>query len=309
MKKHKTKIIVYFLMTLLVAGYAMAAENETTDTVVQITGNIPQTTIFLDEAGGDGLDDSITLVENSTQLVSCWGVASDLDGLNDLANLNVTLFAESSDRFAALNDSINYVNDSCDISTWTTDGAWNCTFPVQYFAENSTWTCTVNITNTDPQYYNDTANDTAAIEDLIGLEINTTLVDFGLRAVEVNYNASDEVRIFNTGNVEIDLQLDAFNRSATFDDDDANSFNCTIGNISVNNLRFSLVFNQSYAASTPMVAVGATATEEFNLLAREGGAGTVLPTWGSTYWAIGIPPSIAGVCTGQIMYIGVASGP
>jgi hypothetical protein len=295
-----------FILCIILLLYALtvaAQENETVQSVVNITGNVPTTTVLLDEAGEDGSDNSILLVENSTQLLSCWGVADDLDGISDLADVTAVIYAESSTRQASDNQSIHYTNTSCDTSTISLDGQWNCTFNVQYFSENSTWTCAVNVTNQDPTYYNDTANDTAVIEDFVALEIHNATLDFGLRAVDTNSTANTSMQIYNTGNVNLDIRLDAFNRSSVFTDDDTTSFNCTYGTIPVNYLRFSLTQGTDFASSVPMQAVGSTATQNFNLENREGG-GTVLPTFDSVYWAIGIPNNVAGICTGQIMVIG-----
>ncbi|MFW6230604.1 MAG: hypothetical protein ACOC32_01115 [Nanoarchaeota archaeon] len=295
-------------MVLFFAVAVHAAENETIPTTLDLTGNIPTTTIFLDEAGDDGVDKSISLQPNETTLVSCWGTAFDLDGNDDLDNVTSVLYAQSSTREDVDNASIHYTNSSCDLTGFETTGTWNCTYNVQYYAENSTWTCIVNITNDDPQYHNDTANETATIQDLVALDVGNASIDFGLRAVTVNYTADTEVRVYNEGNVELDLQLDAFNQTAAFDDDDANAFNCSIGYIPVNYLRFSLSDGAAYLSSTPMNAAGATATEEFNL-AHQNGGGDDLPTFDATYWAIGIPANIAGTCQGQVMYIGRPGGP
>lgn len=290
-------------MIFVVSLGVYAQENETVQTTVNITGNIPTTSVFLDEVGDDGTDNSILLVENSTQQLSCWGVANDIDGYNDLSDISAVIYAQSSFQGDGNNQSIHYSNSTCDTSLLNVDGSWNCTFAVQYFAENSTWTCAVNLTDQDPQFYNDTANDTAIIEDFVALVIHNTTMDFGLRAVNSNSSANTSMRIYNTGNVDLDIRLDAFNSSSVYTDDDTTAFNCTYGSIPVNYLRFSLIQDATYASSVPMQAVGSTANQNLNLVNREGG-GTLNPTFDNVYWAIGIPNAVGGVCTGKIMVIG-----
>ncbi|MFW6230670.1 MAG: hypothetical protein ACOC32_01460 [Nanoarchaeota archaeon] len=301
---NKGKTVGFIVGLLLCSAFVLAAENETVPSTMNITGNLPRSTVFFNEAGDQG-DGSISLVPNSTQLLSCWGTAYDLDGFGDLNELiNATIFAESSFRFAPENESTNYMNNTCDTTNLHTTGEWNCTFNVQYFAENSTWTCMVNITNQDTQYYNDTISTTAVIEDLVAIDVLNSTIDFGLRAVTENYTADTRVEIANEGNVELDLQLDAFNQTASFADDNDQAFNCSIGHIPVNYLRFSLDQDDAYLDSLPLSASGATSIVELNLSHREGGAGTFDPTTAPTYWAIAIPANIAGTCNGQILYIG-----
>lgn len=297
-----------FGVVILFAASVNAAENQTINTVLNITGNAPNTTVELNEAGDFG-DEFIALVENSTQLVSCWGTAEDLDGFNDIKNLTAYLYAESSAWNAASNTSVRYMNDTCNVSTLNTNGNWNCTFEVPYYAENSTWTCLVNITDTSDAY-TDNNNDTARIEDLLSLSVNTTLIDFGTKSVDVNDTFTNTPAVvYNLGNVQVDLQLDAWERNATsgVDVDSLSAFNCSVGEIPVEYLKFGLTSTDAYAGATSMVGVGATSTVQFNLDHQNGGAGTELPTFKTSYWGIGVPSGTAGVCQGQVRYIGVAS--
>jgi hypothetical protein len=296
-----------FGVAIIFAASVHAAENETVNTVLNVTGNPPNTTVFLDEAGDLGVDNSITLVENSTQLVSCWGTAEDLDGLGDLFNLTAYVFAESSAWDAASNTSVRYINDSCS-NSWPASGDWNCTFDVPYFAENSTWTCMVNVTDIGGASTFNTNNDTARIEDLLSLSVNTTLIDFGTKPVDVNDTVTDTPAVvFNLGNVEIDLQLDAWERNDSGNVNSASSFNCSVGEIPVEYLKFGLTSADAYAGATAMSAVGQTGTIQFDLEHQVGGSGTTLPTFSTSYWGIGVPAATGGVCQGQVRYIGIAS--
>ena len=301
----KRAILIMFLLLVSLSVNVLANNNETIETVMNITGNIPTSTIFFAVAGEPHTGE-ISLEPNQTTLLSCWGEAFDLDGLDDLADLSSVIFADSSSRFAPDNESVHYTNNSCDTSTWNDDGLWNCTYVVQYYAEPSEWTCAINITNTDPQYYNDTINTTAEVNELVALEVHNKTVDFGLRAVGVNYTADTEVVVYNTGNVVLDLQLDAANMTEDpFDLDSPHAFNCSIGVIPVTYLRFSTDFDTPYLSSVPMVESGATAAQTFGLAPQVGGnVVSDAPTFDSTFWAPAIPMNIAGTCTGRIMYIG-----
>ena len=302
MRKMFFLVLAMFLFSF--ATHVYATNNETVDSIMTIHGNIPTSTIFFAVAGEPDTG-SITLEPNQTTLVSCWGTAFDLDGMDDLDNLTSVIYADSSDRFAPENASVRYENNTCDLSDFNFGGGWNCTFNVQYYAEPSEWTCAVNITNVDPEFYNDTVNTTSTVEDLVALSVHNKTVDFGLRAVGINYTADTEVVVYNEGNVELNLQLDAFNSSSVFEDDSDQAFNCSIGHIPVHYLRFSLNDNDDYLDAVPMEEVGATADQPLSLAQRVFGQGTDLPTFASTYWAPAVPMNIAGTCTGRIMYIGV----
>ena len=299
-------IAMLFFVSLSVSVFAN--NNETIETVMNITGNIPTSTIFFAVAG-ESAGTPINLQPNATTTLSCWGTADDLDGLDDLADLSSVIYADGIARFAPDNETNHYTNNTCDLSEFTVNGNWNCTYQVQYYADPSEWTCAINITNQDPQYYNDTINETNTIEELVALEVHNKTVDFGLRAVDVEYDADTEVVVYNTGNVVLDLRLDADNMSEDpFNIDSPQAFNCTTSFVPINFLRFSLIENTLWSAATPMEEIGLTAAESFGLAPQVGGNIVAdAPTFNSTYWSIFVPSGIAGTCTGRIMYVGEAS--
>ena len=310
-------MILAVVLFVSLAINVSASNNDTVDSIMNLAGNIPTSTIFF---AVDGEEDtgSIELTPNSTTTASCWGVAEDLDGLSalDPDGLTSVIYSDSEDRFSDENLTTVYRNDSCDVSDLQVDGSWNCTYEVQYFAEPSDWTCAVNITNNpvlvqgqENVYYNDTINTTSTVEELVALYVHNRTVDFGLRAVDTNYTADTEVRVYNEGNILLDLELDAFNSSSTFEDDSTQAMNCSIGHIPINYMRFSLIEDADDESGdlVPMVAEGATGPQPFNLAPRNDGDGTLLPTFGSTYWAPAIPIDTAGACTGRLMYIGTVS--
>lgn len=299
-------------MVLFMAMSVSAAKNETIDTFLNVTGNRPNTTIEVNEAGDSG-DELVSLNENATQLISCWGTADDLDGLNDLQDLQAWLFAESSFRDDADNRSVHYTNTTCDLSTLTVDGAWNCTFNVPYYAENSTWTCAVNISDKGG-VYNDTINDTVVFEDLLSLDVHNTTLDFGTKAVNVNDSSTSyEVLVHNLGNVQIDLQVDAYEANATVDGTEIQSdsaFNCSVGQIPVNYLAFNTTETvNNYATATHLSGPGLSPIVQFDLDHREddGSPGFLYPTNRSSFWGVGVPDGVAGTCHGRIIYVGVPS--
>lgn len=294
-------------MLVLFSFMTSAAGDENVTSVVQLTGNIPTSTIELNDVGGEG-DDLIPLLPNATRLVSCWGSAGDDDGLSDLVDVNAWLFSTSASfRNDADNLSQHYRNFSCDTTDLALTGEWNCTFNVQYFALNDTWNCSVNITNTDPQYYNDTVWDTAIVEELLALTVHNTSIDFGLRAVDVVYDADLPVLIYNEGNVGIDIQVDAWEQNATFGQEtnsDA-AFNCSIGpSVPITSLAFNATQAATFSDSTLLQSGGATSVFTIDLPAQVGGAG-ILPTVANTYWGIFIPVGTSGACNGYIQYIGL----
>lgn len=303
--------LVLFVVMLSMMSLVVFANNETVDSILTLYGNYPTTTVILEESGYSVIDNSIDLVPNATKSVNCHGSADDLDGVTNIASVEAWLYAESSVKGTDNNESFHYTNTSCDYNFAGGVQAWNCSFNVYYFAENSTWTCGVNITDNDG-FVNSSANDTAIIEDLVSLDVHNATVDFGNLIVGTDYASDTSVLVYNTGNVVLDLSLDAFNSSSVYADDNDESFNCSIGSIPVGNLRFSLSNGQSYASLSGngnMTDIGSKGTFGLQLdhqYGIDGTGGTFLPTSDDTWWAIGIPTNIAGTCTGRIMYIAEA---
>lgn len=297
----KLLLLCFLFVFTFVSTFVFAQQNETIPITMGITGNIPTSSIFF---AIDGEEDTglINLQPNQTTILSCWGVADDLDGLDDLVSLHSVIYSSSQTRFSPANQSNVYINNSCDTDTWNVNGFWNCTYAVRYYAEPSEWTCIINITNVDSEFYNDTINTTAVVEELVAISLDTGTIDFGLRAVGLNYSADTLVLVYNQGNVPLDLLVDAFDTGSTYVDDSDLAFNCTIGNIPVSYLRFSLQEEEDYLNSIPMVATG-SASISLDLQPQFYGSGSFLPTFANTFWAPAIPMNIAGTCTGRIMYI------
>lgn len=304
------KCFLLLAVFLLVASFASAQENVNVSSRVVLEGNLPTTSIEVNDVGGEG-DELIPLLPNATRLVSCWGTANDIDGNADMVDVDAWLYADATSfRNDTLNYSQSYRNFSCDTSLLGTSGDWNCTFNVQYFALNETWNCSVNITNTNPLFYNDTAWDGAIVEELLALDVHNSTIDFGTRAVSVAYDANVPVLIYNEGNVPMDLQVDAWEQNATVGQEvnSLSAFNCSTGTIPVTGLAVNSTQTSTFALSTPLVQSGPTPTlTDFDLLAQVGGAGTILPTFANSYWGISVPAGNGGVCNGYIQFIAIRS--
>lgn len=307
------KLIIFLAVSIGLSLSAFAAGNETVDTRLEIVSQTPQVdSIVLDDVDNTA-DSVIDLTPNATELVSCSGAVSDPDGYLDLVNLTARIYSSgigtSAPAFEGGDDNITYyTNTSCDLSTMTVDGAFNCTFNMQFYATNATWTCNVNVTDFAGNSNTTGLNATRDVDDLIAINIQNGTIDFGQRSLNTNYSADTNISVFNEGNVQLDLQLDAYEENATgpsqYDSDSA--FNCTVGQVPVQNLRFNTTFNGNYDGSLEMTQAGFSNYNAFDFNHQTAGR---FPTSTLTHWAVGIPTTgLSGICTGRIIYVALASG-
>lgn len=301
----KNKYLLLGLIICALALHVTAFDNTTSPSLMTLYGNYPTSEIYITESG-ELPDGSLTLNPNSTQEISCYGTAQDLDGTDNLFDVEAWLYSGSSVKEANDNTSIHYSNTSCDISTLDTNGFWNCSFDVYFFAENTTWICGANVTD-DDGFVNSTVNTSVLMEDLLSIDVANATVDFGTLAVDNSYDSDLEVLVYNTGNVELDLRLDAWesNASVGFEHLSDYSFNCSIGQIPITNLRAHLTSGTQYSSSLSMLGAPQGSLIDLDLNKQIGGQG-LNPTYRSTYWGIGLPYGIAGTCTGRIRYIAEA---
>jgi hypothetical protein len=306
------KFIIFLAVSIGLSLTAFAAGNETVDTRIEIISTTPVVeSIVLDDV--DNTTDSvIDLSPNATELVNCYGFVNDTDGLTDLINLTARIYSSgigtSAPGFESADTNLtSYTNTSCDLSQMTTNGFFNCTFNMQFYATNTTWTCNVNVTDFAFNSNTTGLNATRDVDDLIAIDITNGTIDFGQRSLNTNYTADTNITVHNEGNIQLDLQLDAYEANATGTVyDSASAFNCTVGQVPVENLRFNTTFNGVYDGSLSMSQGGFTTYNTFDFNHQTAGR---FPTSTLTHWAVGIPTTgLSGICTGRIIYVALASG-
>jgi len=110
-----------------------------------------------------------------------------------------------------------------------------------------------------------------------------------------------QIYIFNEGNVQLDLELDAFNQTGNYGDNSNQAFNCTAGTIPIGNLRYNDTQAGTYAGSTQMIQNDGVSVD-FNLNHQT--VDDADPSSQASWWSIGVPAAgISGTCNGQIIFI------
>lgn len=300
------KLVIFSVVVIGLSQLTIAAENETVDSIVRIINQAPYVVNITLDDNDIMFDNEIDLSPNATEAVSCYGYVNDTNGYDDLLSVSANIYAASSQAYNVGDAYIDhYSNSSCFMNGL--DGYFNCSFNVMFYAENSTWTCAVNVTDTQLGSNTTSLNDTADVLDLVAIDILNSTLDFGTRALGTTTPTELNVSIMNEGNIEIDLQLDAYEQNYTGNQyDNAYAFNCTLGELPVDYLRFNATANGLYAGSTSMTQAGLTDISNFDMPHQTTGT---IPYEQGSYWAVGLPSSgLSGTCTGRVIYVALASG-
>ena len=243
--------------------------------------------------------DDIELYPAQLTKVYCNATIDDGNGYLDINSTNATIFHTSNVSTDPDAPTAHYTNGSCRL--WQGSGTTmesSCSFDVQYFALNGTWTC--NVTARDQTIsgsYLIASNNTAEnITKLVALNV-TEIIDFGTLSVNQNSTGDFIANVTNLGNVRIDLNLHGYARN----DGDGYAMVCEVGNISIGWEKYNLTTpGLSHGAMTNLsgAAVGVTETN-FNLVSATQANS---PSIANTYWKIGIPPGTRGICNGTIVF-------
>ncbi len=227
----------------------------------------------------------IDLKLDSTKTVECSATISDSNSWENISNVSAVFwdaldYNESSEN----NGSNHYTNTSCSLgdNTSSTERPVTCSFPLQYYANPSQWTCKIYSYNAT----NDAASnsDNANVKSLIALDVVESEVDFGTLAL--GNTSSDDVNttVRNVGNVKIDANL-----SGT-------AFTCSSGVISPEAARYSSSSGQSYSSMTELTADETTL--DLNVAKSDGEVSSKY-----VYWKIKLPDSgVGGFCSNAITF-------
>ena len=259
--------------------------NVTVDTRVNITGSPPVIQGVL-------VQNPITLGAGSLTIITCNASLRDYNGGNDVHTVNATLFISPSTIGSAPDNNTRYVNSSC--TQTVTSGIYSnytCTFPLNYYAVNGTWNCTV--------FANDSINLRSNLSNLTNVSalfaLNvTTLIDYG----EMNtgdYSANKTANVSNLGNTPINLSVEGYGRNIS----DGLSFVCENGNLTADLQHFAInntadYFTKQALSGSRQTVRGLTIPKAIN------GSGVLNTTW----WELYIDPSqvAAGGCNGSIIF-------
>ena len=167
-----------------------------------------------------------------------------------------------------------------------------CNFSVDYYAANGTWYC--NATVIDDYNFTDVGWNTTNISALYALNV-TPSIDYGNLAVE-DTSVNKTANITNYGNMAINISLYGYGVTSG----DGLAMNCTVGNISVENEKFSISVSDDYAAKTALV--GTPGSPVLMGLTSPWRRDDSTPVTNTTYWQLYIQPNPFGVCNGSIVF-------
>ena len=301
-------------MLLFIPGSPMAAsqyDNTSVESRVNVTNVAPtvRQVLLYDETNGPG--SNIILTEGTTTHVICNATIRDRNGFADMnaSTLNATAWITSVTSYDAADDNNNhYTNLSCTFSQVNiTVGQATCSFQFEYYADNHTlWVCNVSILDTEKAQAFNISEDTT-VEPLFAINVTTHnasySIDFGnMGPADTTTDAAEQlVNITNTGNLDIGLAIGGYGSEA----DDGLAMNCTVGNISADNLRYNISNDGTYADmwnitvySPPNQIPGLTIFQRVDDDPDPGYWNSTNTTW----WKLYVPLGVKGFCNGTVTF-------
>jgi len=240
-----------------------------------------------------GADAAITLSAGSTVTVTANVTVTDLNGGDDITSAAATLYHSTSTSDASDDENIHLTNSSCVLGA--TDGntkVATCRFTMNYMALGGTWTA--NITATDSSALSVSNTDDNTVNDLAGLDVTDTTINFGGLALGANSSSAATMTVRSQGNVQIDARFSG------------NDFTCTSGTVPVGNVRYSLVTG-TYDEMSSDLTTSPTTQTSFNLGVRGVATANGANSDNSEYWTITVPASgVAGTCTNTLTVAAIA---
>ena len=280
-------ILVAFVIALTTSNFVQAQYNYDH---VNVTARV-NVTNAAPEILNLSLPSSITLTAGGIRTVFCNATIRDWNGFNDIDNVNATFYYYLNESWHQDDENEHYTNLSC--AEINNDGVYianySCSFQVQYFAYNGSWTCNVSVS--DNYNFTDTDNLSTTINALFALNV-TDVIDYGNLSIG-DYSENITATITNFGNSNINVSVLGYGLVQG----DGVGLVCSQGtNISVENQRFynSLV---EWNIKNPLSAVN----QDMNLTLLRQVDDLTPVTWNS-YWQLFVPPNPFGVCTGTVRF-------
>jgi hypothetical protein len=212
--------------------------------------------------------------------------------------VNATLYDSTYSPGSPDNRNNHYSNASCQLVSASENYAnYTCSFSVYYYANPSEWKCEV--TAADINGLEGSRSKNLSINSLYGLSIYPGYINFSSMHAGQNSTSDVNITITNYGNIEVDITLYGYGSAIG----DSLSMNCTAGNISIDNERYSLTPGLTYAGMNPLSGT-AMQIDAFNLEKQ-----TLESTNSSrkVHWKIGVPLGIGGSCNGNVVIGAVPS--
>ena len=301
-----TSILVLILGLTLYIGAVHETEAATVSSSASVTNVVPSAS----SASLNGASD-VTLSANANKTISATVTITDNNGCEDVDTVNATLY----DTFEAVSNSPSNlrnrtINTSCSSNSDCTAGGsdltvtYTCNFTMVHFANptdagsnHSTGIWTVNVTPYDEA----TGTSTTATQEINTLTAftATSSLAFGELALDADTGSTNtNATVTNTGNEQLDMQLDAFGNT----DGDGFAMNCSLGNVTVSLMQYSsqtFLYNKTSNVAADGINMTDTATE-LNLDVAQGSEATRAPIEDIAF-GFGLPlTGVGGSCSGTV---------
>jgi hypothetical protein len=290
------KIAIAFVMLALAIALfsAKAVYADTASGNVTITNAVPTmgTATLLNQAGADA---AITLTAGSTVIVTASVTVTDTNGGANIANATGKLYHSTSTSAGADDENIHLTNSTCTLGTPSgNDVLATCKFTMNFMALGGTWTA--NITATDLANTVVSAQDNNTVNDLAGLDVTDTVIEFGGMALGTNTTSPTTMTVRSQGNVQIDAQYKG------------DAYACTAGTIPVGNTAYGLTgANYDELSALTNLTVGDVTQTGFDLGVRGVATANGANSDKNELWGILIPTSgISGTCTDTLTVTAIA---
>ncbi|MEA2037338.1 MAG: hypothetical protein U9O94_07545 [Nanoarchaeota archaeon] len=241
------------------------------------------------------VDTPIDLTAGSTTRVYCNATLNDDNNISDIMIINSTFFHSTVQSSGEDDNNNHYTNLTCwNVSKSTYEINISCSFAVQYYANNGSWKC--NITAVDESNVVGADNISSTVNDLLAIGLSPTIIDYGNLEPGKNSTLDIEVNVTNLGNVDFNITVDGF----AVIDGDGLAMDCEKGNIPLMYEKYSIEKGDIYGEMTNITDI-ATLVKNFTLPQRTNDT-TYKNDRNYTYWKIGIPYGIKGLCAGNVTF-------
>lgn len=302
MRSLRTKTYAFVFSLLLVGSVFVVSTRSTL-----LAASSPTVNSVTAASSSGGSETSLTLIESSTTTLYVHGTITDADGCADVAtNGSVTgKFYRSSHAFgdgcSADNndcytiDNASCVKTNCDGTPEDTTFNYECSIPVQYYADTTTtgphtgsdWTAKISATDASTATGN--ATDTIEMNNTVALD-TTPSIDYGTNDLG-SESGEQSLTTTNTGNTSIDIDLSV-----------SGPMNCTSGQIAADRVHYSQTSSFAYSQKP---ALSTTLTEtELDLAPRSNDAA---PSTKNMYFKLITPATgVGGSCSNTLTVLAKA---
>ncbi len=239
--------------------------------------------------------DPIDLLAASNLTLFCNATIEDANTVSDIALSNATFFQKIANYLDPDDRNSHYTNASCfNISSNAFEMNVSCSFPLSYFANNGTWLC--NLTARDYSNVSSFNISNNTVNELLAIAIEPGVVDYG-RLAPYEISADDvNVTISNIGNIPFNISVFGYART----ENDGLFMNCTRGNISINNTKYSVVPSSAYVnminlSAQPKRVGNITFPQRTNDITRANDTNL-------TFWKLEMPALVSGTCNGSLVF-------